>query len=464
MSIKIDYTNMMSESILQGISFSELDSFANEAEKAKTAVESMRGKDMTGWMDLPYAQTEIVKDIKNYVKEINSFCDCFVVLGIGGSALGAVALFNALRHTYHNELPQNKRKLPRFYCIDDADPERLNALFDIIEPHKTVFNIITKSGATSETMSQYLIVVDYLEKKFGQKAKKHIVATTSESSGNLIKIAKEKGYKTFFIPSSVGGRFSVLSPVGLLPAAALGIDIEALLNGAKKVDEICKNKDFKNNPALLTATLMYLAYRNGANISVMMPYSYGLRTISDWYCQLWGESLGKAVNRLGEKINIGQTPVKALGVTDQHSQIQLYVEGPFDKVVTFIRVENFRSDVTIANGCENYPDVNFLCGHTLAELTNAEQKATEYALKKAGKINWTITLDKIDEFNLGALMYFFQMQTAYMGEMLNINAYNQPGVEEGKNAAYAILGRIGYEDKANEMSQDEKSKKYIMEI
>ena len=454
---------MMSESVKQGISFSKLDSFASEAEKAKTAVESMRGKDMLGWMDLPYNQSEIVKNIKNYVKEI-SFCECFVVLGIGGSALGAVALFNALRHTYHNELPQSKRRHPRFYCIDDADPERLNALFDIINPHKTVFNIITKSGATSETMSQYLIVVEYLEKRLGQKAKGHIVATTSEDSGNLIKIAKEKGYKTFFIPKSVGGRFSVLSPVGLLPAAAVGIDIDALLDGAKKIDEVCRKTDFKNNPALLTATLMYMAYRNGANISVMMPYSFGLRTISDWYCQLWGESLGKAENRLGEKINVGQTPVKALGVTDQHSQVQLYVEGPFDKVVTFIRVENFRSDVVIPNGCETYPDVNFLCGHSLAELTNAEQKSTEYALKKAGKINWTITIDKIDEFNIGGLMYFFQMQTAYMGELLNINAYNQPGVEEGKNAAYAILGRTGYEEKARQMSQDETEKKYIMEI
>jgi len=313
-------------------------------------------------------------------------------------------------------------------------------------------------------MSQYLIVVEYLEKRLGQKAKGHIVATTSEDSGNLIKIAKEKGYKTFYIPSSVGGRFSVLSPVGLLPAAVVGIDIAALLDGAKKIDEVCRKTVFKNNPALLTATLMYMAYRNGANISVMMPYSFGLRTISDWYCQLWGESLGKAENRLGEKINVGQTPVKALGVTDQHSQVQLYVEGPFDKVVTFIRVENFRSDVVIPNGCETYPDVNFLCGHSLAELTNAEQKSTEYALKKAGKINWTITIDKIDEFNIGGLMYFFQMQTAYMGELLNINAYNQPGVEEGKNAAYAILGRTGYEEKARQMSQDETEKKYIMEI
>lgn len=464
MSIKIDFNNMMSENVPQGITDAELTKTAAIANKAKAAVDSSRGLDMLGWTELPYNQTAVVKDINEYVKQIEDFCEYFVVLGIGGSALGAVALYNALKHTYYNELPKAKRKYPRFYCIDDADPERLNALFDIIEPQKTVFNVITKSGATSETMSQYLIVSDYLEQKLGANASKHIVATTSENSGNLIKISKEKGYKTFFIPSSVGGRFSVLSPVGLLPAAAIGIDIAALLDGAKDMDRICKNSDFKNNPALICATLMYLAYHKGANISVMMPYSYGLKTVSDWYCQLWGESLGKAVNRLGEKINVGQTPVKALGVTDQHSQIQLYVEGPSDKVVTFIRVEKFRSEVTIPNGCEAYPDVNFLCGHSLGELTNVEQAATEYALKKAEKMNYTITLDTIDEYNLGSLLYFFQMQTAYIGEFFNINAYNQPGVEEGKNAAYALLGRHGYENKASEISQSGKDIKYIIEI
>ena len=191
--------------------------------------------------------------------------------------------------------------------------------------------------------------VDALKKKFGEKAKEHIIATTSENKGNLIKIAKEEGFKTFYIPDGVGGRFSELSPVGLLPAAVVGVDIKAMLAGAKHIDKICKNKDVRKNPALLTAFLQVLAMKRGKNISIMMPYADSLKHVADWYCQLWGESLGKALDNDGNKVFVGQTPVKALGATDQHSQAQLYREGPFDKVVTIIAVENFRTKIDISN-------------------------------------------------------------------------------------------------------------------
>ena len=235
-----------------------------------------------------------------------------------------------------------------------------------------------------------------------------------------------------------------------------------MLAGAKHMDKICKNKDIRKNPALLTAFLQVLAMRKGKNISVMMPYADSLKYIADWYCQLWGESLGKAVDNDGNEVFVGQTPVKALGVTDQHSQVQLYREGPFDKVITIIAVENYRTTFEISQGCEDIPDVSFLSGHTMNELINAERKATEYALTTANRLNHTIILPEVNAFTIGELLYLFEMETAYAGAMLNINTFNQPGVEGGKNATYALFGKKGYEQTKAEMDNaPKKETKYI---
>ncbi len=460
MTIKLDYNNMMADFVGEEQGFTEKD-FINNKNLVKNAydvVKENRGKGMEGWTELPYNQNEIVEDILATAKDIKKKFDNFVVLGIGGSALGPIAAFQSLCHLHHNELPKSKRKFPKLYVEDNVDPERMSALFDVIDVEKTMFNVITKSGATSETMSQYLIIMNTLKAKLGDKAKDHMIATTSMSKGNLIKLAKEEGLKTFYIPDGVGGRFSELCPVGLLPAAVVGIDIKLMLKGAEYMDKICMNKDIKKNPALISALLQYLAMNRGKNISVMMPYADSLKYIADWYCQLWGESLGKAVDKDGKTVNVGQTPVKALGVTDQHSQVQLYREGPFDKVITLIGVENFRSTVEISKGCESFPDVNFLCGHTMNELINTERLATEYALTSAKRLNYTITLPEVNAFTIGELLYMFEMETAFCGAMLNIDTFNQPGVEGGKNATYALFGRKGYEATKAEMENAPKKK------
>ncbi len=463
MQLKIDYNNMMADFIGAEQGFTDKD-FADNKKviaKAYNEVCANRGLGMMGWTELPYNQKEIVEDIIATAKNIKKKFDNFVVLGIGGSALGPIAAFQALCHLRHNELPKSKRKAPKLYVEDNVDPERMQALLDVIDLDKTIFNVVTKSGATSETMAQYLIIMKLLKDKYGDKAKDHMIATTSESKGNLIKIAKQEGLKTFYIPDGVGGRFSELCPVGLLPAAVVGIDIKALLDGAKYMDKVCKSKDITKNPALLTAFLEYLAMQNGKNISVMMPYADSLKYIADWYCQLWGESLGKAVDNEGNEVFVGQTPVKALGVTDQHSQVQLYREGPFDKVITIIAVDNYRTTVEISEGCKDIPDVSFLCGHTMNELINAERKATEYALTTANRLNYTITLPEVNAFTIGQLLYMFEMETAYAGAMLNINTFNQPGVEGGKNATYALFGKNGYEKTKQEMDNaPKKNDKY----
>ena len=460
MQVKLDYNNMMADFIGEDQGFTNKDFVINKklVEKAFNEVKNNRGTGMMGWTELPYNQNEIVADIIATAKQIKKKFDNFVVLGIGGSALGPIAVFQALCHLRHNELPKSKRKFPKLYVEDNVDPERMAALLDVLDLNKTCFNVVTKSGATSETMAQYLIIMDILKKKFGDKAKEHMIATTSEHKGNLIKIAKDEGLKTFYIPDGVGGRFSELCPVGLLPAAVVGVDIKALLKGAAYMDKLCKSKDLKKNPALMCALLEVLAMNKGKNISVMMPYSDGLKYIADWYCQLWGESLGKSVDNDGNLVYAGQTPVKALGVTDQHSQVQLYREGPFDKVVTIIGVENFRSTVEISAGCDSIPDVNFLCGHSMNELINAERKATEYALTTAKRMNYTLLLPEINAFTIGQLLFLFEMETAYAGAMLNIDTYNQPGVEGGKNATYALFGRNGYEQTKKEMDNAPKKR------
>ena len=465
MRVTLDYNNMTEKFLGEkGFKPSQLNACNAAAAEAFRFVKENRGKDelYMGWTELPYNQKEIVSDILATAREVRRKFQYFVVLGIGGSALGPIMAFNALCHLHYNDLPKSKRKGPKFYVEDNVDPVRMKELLDVIDVKKTCFNVISKSGATSETMTQYLIIADLLEKA-GENVKDHVVFTTDAARGNLVKISKELGgVKSYVLPDGVGGRFSELSPVGLLPAAVLGIDIKLLLKGAAYMDKLCKTADLKKNPALLCATLQYIAMNDGKNIGVLMPYSDNLRTVSDWYAQLWAESLGKNVTLSGTPCNVGQTPVKALGVTDQHSQVQLYTEGPYDKVVTFLSVGSYKEKYPIPHGCEDIPDVGFLGGHTMEELIQAENKATAYALTKAGRLNYTITLPEVNEFTLGQLLFLFELQTAYAGAMFDINTFNQPGVEAGKKATFALLGKPGYADKKAELDAAAPDPKYIV--
>ena len=439
--IRLDVNPMMAEYVgSRGISRAELDAKIPAMKQAYAAVEAGRGKDMQGWMDLPYNQEAVVAEIEKTAKEIRSEFEAFVVLGIGGSALGPAAVQAALNHLHYNELSAEKRNGPRLYIEDNIDPERMAALMDVIDLKKTCFNVITKSGGTAETMSQYLIVTDALKAACGDDWKKHILITTSETRGFLIKIAKREGFKTFYIPDGVGGRFSELCPVGLVAAAVCNIDIRAMLTGARDMDERCKTDDVFRNPALLDAGLMMLAFEKGANMSVMMPYADSLKLMADWYAQLWAESLGKNVTLDGKPCHAGQTPIKTLGVTDQHSQLQLYSEGPFDKVITFLKVDDFRATTNIPHGCDDIPTIAFLGGKSHNQLIEAERQGTEYALYKAERMCQVIELPEVSAYTIGQLLYFFELVTAYAGALLNINTFNQPGVEESKLAAYAVMG------------------------
>ena len=476
--ITYDYNNLMEESIVKpgmdakhlkkvgAISKDDISALMPQLAKAKKRLDGKWGKasKMLAWTKSMDISESTLNGILGAAEKICNKFDYFVVFGIGGSALGPIAVQTALNHLHYNELPDGKRSGPKFYVEDNVDPERMQALLDVIDVEKTCFNIITKSGKTAETMSQYLICESLLKERLGDGWHKNVIATTDKKNGNLIKIAKQNKFKTFIIPDGVGGRFSELCPVGLLPAAVCGIDIASMLDGAKYMDGLCASDDLATNPGYMAGLLMYIAMqKKGKNIQVVMPYADSLKYFADWYAQLWAESLGKKHSVRGKEIYVGQTPVKALGVTDQHSQVQLYTEGPFDKVITFIGVEKYRTEFPIPHGCEDIPDVSFLGGHSLGELISAEQKATEIAVTAAGKLNQTITLPEVSAHTIGQLMYFFMVQTAVCGELLNIDAFDQPGVEAGKIATYALLGKEGYEDKLKELQGNaKKSGEYIV--
>lgn len=430
------------------------DSFEKYKDKIAYIISDLnKRKDKPGqwlqWLNLGYSE-ETLWYVKEYASMVQGRFENILVLGIGGSALGGLAVTEALLKPYWNFLSEEQRNgLPRIFFLDNIDPDLMTSLFDFLDLEKTLVNVITKSGSTAETMSQFMIVKKLLQDKLGDDYRKNIVATTDKKTGILRQIAEQEGYKTFVVPDDVGGRFSVFSAVGLLPFALVGLDIDEMVNGIKDMDLALKNTDINKNIAAQNALIHYLLdTEKGKNLSVMMPYSSRLKYVSDWYVQLWAESLGKNKDKEGNDVNIGPTPIKALGATDQHSQIQLYNEGPNNKVINFIRVANFDNVLEIPNIFE-YTGIGYLGGKTINQLLSAEADSTQVALTDYQRPNITITLEKIDGYNVAQLLYMLEVQTAIAGELYNINAFNQPGVEQAKNYTYALMGRAGYEESAN---------------
>ncbi len=451
--IKFDYRNVTSDMIGEehGLNIqAEFDSYRDRIAEIISSLNKRKDKpgQWLQWMNLGYNE-ETVWLVKEYAAIVSGRFDNILVLGIGGSSLGGMAISEALLKPYWNMLtPEQREGLPRLFFLDNIDPDQIAGMLDMLDLSRTLVNVITKSGSTAETMSQYMIVKDILEEELGDNYRKNIVVTTDKQLGILRQLADQEGYKSFVVPDDVGGRFSVFSAVGLLPLALVGIDIDEIINGIKDMDLALKNTDVNNNIAAQNALIHYLMdTKKGKNLSVMMPYSSRLKYVSDWYVQLWAESLGKEFNNNGEKVNCGPTPIKALGVTDQHSQIQLYNEGPNNKVISFIRVENFDKIVEIPSIFE-YTGIGYLGGKTINDLINAEADATKVALVDYQRPNVTISLPKVDGYNIAQLLYMLEVQTAIAGELYNINAFNQPGVEQAKNYTYALMGRTGYEDSA----------------
>lgn len=451
--ITLDYKRVDEKIIGEDNGLNLEQEFENYKDKiANIIVDLNKRKDKLGqwlqWMNLGYNE-ETLWYVKEYAAMVQGRFDNVLVLGIGGSALGGLAVTEALLKPFWNLLsPEQREGLPRIFFLDNIDPDYMVGLLNVLDLKKTLVNVITKSGSTAETMSQFMIVKNILEQELGDNYRYNIVATTDKKTGILRQIAEQEGYKTFVVPDDVGGRFSVFSAVGLLPFALVGIDIDEIVNGIKDMDLALKNTDIKENIAAQNALIHYLLdTKKGKNLSVMMPYSSKLKYVSDWYVQLWAESLGKNKDKEGNDVCVGPTPIKALGATDQHSQIQLYNEGPNNKVINFIRVKKFDNTLEIPNIFE-YTGIGYLGGKTINQLINAEADSTRVSLADYKRPTVSIYLDKVDGYNVAQLLYMLEVQTAIAGELYNIDTFNQPGVEQAKNYTYALMGRAGYEESA----------------
>ena len=447
--IIIDYKNVTSAviGVKNGITPRQLKSLGKKIKPLITKINKQRKAGETPFRDLPYNK-RISRRVNAVVKTLRKKCDYLVVLGIGGSALGNIALDTALRPFLPD--PKDKKSgRPELFVMDNVDPAQFKSLLDYIKPKlkRTVFNVISKSGRTSETAAQFMIVREMLIKALGKAGyRKQVVATTDAKSGTLRTIAKKDKLKTLEVPDGVGGRFSVLNAVGLFSAKMCGINISQLLAGARDMDKKVSSTNFRKNPAAINAAINYYFYKHGKPISVMMPYSYALKDMADWYRQLWAESLGKRFNLNKREVWVGPTPVKALGTTDQHSQVQLYREGPNDKLFTLLQVNNFGRDIKIGPAPDCAPELGFLAGKKMSSLFNNEKKATEYALVESKRPNLTVIFDKINAYTVGQFIYLYEVTTSVMGALLDINPYDQPAVELGKEATFALMGKKGYED------------------
>ena len=440
--IILDYNNMMSHALGgRGISDQVFLQYQQNFRDVFKTVDGARAAGDIGFFKLPEAH-DVLRDIRGFAEGIGQAFDTVVVLGIGGSALGTLALQQALLKPHWNELTDEQRDyFPRLYVLDNVDPSTIGPLLDRLDMRRTLFNVVSKSGTTAETMAQFLIVRSRLRAEFGDDRdaiSRHLLFTTDPEKGVLREISREENIPTLPIPPDVGGRFSVLSSVGLLPAALVGIDVEQLLKGAADMDERCRSDDVAQNPAGAFACLQHAADTQlKAPIHVMLSYSDRLYLTADWFRQLWAESLGKD--------NRGPTPVKALGATDQHSQVQLYMEGPFDKTITMLAVTDRAIDMAIPPEYPNIDALSYLGGHSLAELLDAERQATAQALAQRGRMNMTIEIPTLSAHTMGQMFMMLQIATVYGGALYDVNPFDQPGVELGKELTYGFFGRRGYE-------------------
>jgi glucose-6-phosphate isomerase len=446
MSLQLNTTNSFSAKVgSHGIEPREFDALKPRLAEALKSLHMRHDAGEMQFLDLPYDGEALT--ICRQAAESFIGCENFLLAGIGGSALGPRAIFDALAHPLHNQLDvQGRKGLPRFLVLDNVDPDLATAQLEFCRPEETVYNIISKSGATAETAAATLLIFDRLKKSLGPRWKERVVCTTDPHTGDLRKLCTDQGIPTLDLPSAVGGRFSVLTAVGLFPAYCLGIDVEAMLMGAGEMEERCLSDDWEDNPAAQMATLLYLFdTAKHKPMHVMMAYANAMYSLADWFRQLWAESLGKETDAYGKTANVGPTPIKALGTTDQHSQVQLYIEGPHDKVFLFLHTEKFRHELKLPSLYPQVSSLNYLGGQTMNKLMASEFVATREALARKQRPSMTLDFPQLDAHSLGEFFMLMEIVTALSGELYHINAFDQPGVELGKVLTYGLMGRKGFE-------------------
>jgi glucose-6-phosphate isomerase len=455
MSVRLDVNGMAAEVIGDaGVTRAEVDALAARISEITHSLRGRRAAGELPVLDLPQ-QKEALARIKTLAAEVREECDTLVVLGIGGSALGTRALIDAFGEDG-----------PRVVVVDNVDPWSFGQLLDSLDLTRTIFNVISKSGETAETMAQFLIVRDLLLRQLGAVTYvKHLIITTDADAGPLRQVVHDEGFRDLALPPGIGGRFSVLTAAGLFPAAVAGVRTDDVLAGAAWMDTRCQETELWRNPGFLLGTLLHLAdTRRHQNIVVLMPYSERLRAFTAWFAQLWAESLGKAETLEGLAAHVGQTPLAAVGAADEHSLLQLFAEGPVDKVIILVRVEDHGRELPTPASYADLDGIGYLGGIGLGQLLNAQQRATEWALVKRQRPVVTVTLPQATGFSVGQLIYLFEIAAIFAAALYRIDPFNQPGVEESKRLTYGQVGRKGYEDARVEVDAwvGGKRKEYVL--
>jgi len=444
MTVRLDVSGMLSDAIgAEGLTRAEIDGLAVRAAESARALQARRAAGELPVFDLPQ-DTDMVRRIGTLAAEVRQGVDTLVVLGIGGSALGSRAILEALGDG-----------TVRVEVADNVDPWSFGRLLDSLDLTRTAFNVVSKSGETAATMAQFLIVRDRLLRALGAiDYKPRVIVTTDAEQGSLRQIVNDEGFRDLVVPSGVTGRFSVLTAAGLFPAAVAGVRIEDLLAGAAWMDSRLRAERLWDNPAHLLAALLYLAEtKRRKNVVVLMPYSDRLRAFARWFAQLWAESLAKSADLEGNPSHSGQTPVPAVGATDQHAQLQLYLDGPPDKVVVFLRVEDHGREIEIPSAYGDLEGVGYLSGKGLGALLNMEQRSTELGLQRRGRMAMTLALPQLNAFTLGQLFYLFEAATVYAGALHRVNSWDQPAADEGRRLTFGLAGRKGWQDRAAEVEE-----------
>jgi glucose-6-phosphate isomerase len=444
LTVRLDVSGMLHDAIgADGLTRGEIEALTERASEAARGLRARRAAGELPVFDLPQ-RSDMVRDITALARQVREEVDTLVVLGIGGSALGSRAVVQALADGSR-----------RVEVADNVDPWSFGQLLDSLDLTRTAFNVVSKSGETAATMAQFLIVRDRLLRALGAiDYQPRVIVTTDGEHGSLRQIVNDEGFRDLVVPAGVSGRFSVLTAAGLFPAAVAGVRIEDVMAGAAWMDGRLRAENLWENPAHLLGALLYLAEtKRHKNVVVLMPYTDRLRAFARWFGQLWAESLAKSSDLEGNPTHSGQTPQPAVGATDQHSQLQLYLDGPPDKVVMFIRVEDHGRDIEIPTAYGDLEGVGYLSGKSLGALLNMEQRATELAVQKHGRMTLTLSLPQLNAFTLGQLFVLFQAATAFAGALHRVNSWDQPAAEEGRRLTFGLAGRKGWEDRAAEVEE-----------
>lgn len=462
MVVRLQYQNVLSHRVGDGgISPEDLEAARNRYAHLLEEVHEERRSGKHAFLDLPY-QAEGAKEWSGFAAGVGRKFKNLVVVGTGGSSLGFAAIHKACSHPFGN-LKARRAGAPRVFVLGNIDPETVSALFEVARPRDTFYNIVSKSGTTPETAANFFVILQKLRKVCPDTWRDHLAITTDPQKGPLRSFASREGVASFPVPPGVGGRYSVLSAVGMLPAAIAGIPIDEVLQGARRMDSASLQSGPDRNIAFQLALMHHLLGERGKRNAVLMPYADGLVGFSAWFRQLWAESLGKRVNLSGAEVHAGQTPITALGSVDQHSQLQLYVEGPNDKVIGFLTLEKHRKRIRIPGDDASDP-FTYLSGTGMDRLLRAERDGTEVALTRAGRPNYTLAIPGLGPEVLGALFFLFEAAVVYAGRMSGVNPYDQPGVEAGKRAAAALLGQEGTEEEKKGLRTELRSdKRYTIE-